>query len=189
MSNFFETLIILHFKTNQHSKKYKKQKIDNLSVIETSWLKFNIKTKEKSDSKTIAIIPNSKKNISKDFEIVNHFSESLELFDEFIQKEKSKFIILSENSWHIDKCCSKEIFLKKKELPNYFTQFFDLRKEFSKVHELNLNLFKMLDFLELKSGVLLSASEYCESISNIVIKLLEQGFNFQKIYFSHRTLF
>ena len=70
---------------------------------------------------------------------------------------------------------TRELYLKKKEIPNYFIEFFDLRKEFSKVFNLNLNLFKMIDFLEIKNGLLLSGAEYCDSISKVIEKLLEKG--------------
>eukprot|EP01080_Neovahlkampfia_damariscottae_P008958 gene8958-907_t len=179
MSNF-ESFIILHFKTNQYIKNNKKQKTESFNVIETSWLKFTIETQKKSDKKTIAIVPNSKnKKVSEEFEIVETFIESLDIFEKFLKEEKSKFIIITESSWHIDKCCSKELYLKKKEIPNHFINFFDLRKEFSKLFNLNFNLFKMMDYLELKNGLLLSGAEYCESMSNVIIKLLEKGHIFE----------
>src|SRR5688572_5728731 len=88
------------------------------------------------------------------------------------------FEVFCESSWQIDRCLPKEITASK--IPLFFLKFYDLKKEFKKLHKVTADLIQILEFYQIKDGLLFSSLDYCIAMSKIVSKMISLGHSFYK---------
>lgn len=115
----------------------------------------------------------------------------LQQFDQYLRqelntKDGNTFCLCTDGQLHIRQCLHPQATSKKVELPDYFYQFYDLRKEFRRSHPeapIMIDVKDMAEYLRIEVGsynFTETGVDECRTIASIVQKLITDGHRFQE---------